>query len=44
MVQRRVCVCVVSTNTGPEPVLILGTKKPFCEPANIPTDLRAELL
>lgn len=37
-------VCVFSTNTVLEPVLIQGTKKPFCEPANIATDLRAELL
>lgn len=36
--------CLVSTNTVPEPVLTQGTKKPFCEPANISTDLRAEPL
>lgn len=42
MVQCSVYVCI--PQTGLEPVLIQGTKKPFCEPANISTDLRAELL
>lgn len=45
MVQWWACVCF-PTNTvpEPEPTLIQGTKKPFCEPANISTDLRPELL